>query len=213
MARDMARFRSHLGCLASVLLLACTGCQTSGRRAELLKQNDELRRDKSRLERTVALRDGTIAHLQQQIVDLQAFDPGRPVDLFAPVKLEIASLSGGADYDGRSGDDGVTVYLRPVDADGDAVKVPGRIEIQLLDNTDLASPRVLGVCVFDDPAQLGRLWHGRFTTNHFTLKCPFPAGVTLPDTRRVTVSAEFVDFLTGATLTAVKEVTISVPSD
>ena len=65
----------------------------------------------------------------------------------------------------------------------------------------------------DDPAQLGSLRHGRFTTNHFTLKCPFPAGVMLPETRRVTVSAELVDFLTGATLTAVKEVTITVPSD
>jgi len=205
--------QARRGCFAAVGLLACMGCETPGRRAELLKQNEALQRDKAALERAIARRDGTIASLRQQVRDLQAFDPDRPVNLFAPVKLEIASLSGGADYDHIPGDDGVTVYLRPLDADGHVVKAPGRIKIQLLDNTDLAAPRVLGVCLFEDLDELRRLWHGRFATNHFTLKCPFPSGVILPATRRVTVSAEFLDFLTGATLTAVKEVAISVPGN
>ena len=111
------------------------------------------------------------------------------------------------------GDDGVTVYLRPRDADGDVVKAPGRISIQLLDNTNLRTPRVLALKVFDDPEELRKLWHGRFATNHYTLKCPFPPEVELPTSRRVTVSAEFTDYLTGATLTAVKEVSIAFPDE
>lgn len=180
-------------------------------RGRILKDNDALRKDKGRLERTVAQRDATVASLQKQIDNLKGFAPDRPVDIFAPVKLEIASLSGGADYDGKPGDDGITVYLRPRDADGDAVKVAGRMKVQLVDNTVLGSPRVLGVYVFDDLNETRKAWHAKFGTQHFTLKCPFLPGVELPKSRRVLVSAEFIDLLTGATLTASKEVGFSMP--
>jgi len=180
-------------------------------RGKILRDNDALRRDKGRLERTVAQRDATIASQRKQIDNLQGFAPDRPVGMFAPVKLEIASLSGGADYDGKPGDDGITVYLRPRDADGDVVKVPGRMKVQLVDNTDLGSPRVLGVYPFENLDEVRKTWHGKFGTQHFTLKCPFPSGVELPKSRRVLVSAEFIDLLAGATLTASKEVGISIP--
>ncbi len=163
-----------------------------------------------RLEREVARRDGSIADLQRQITHLKAFGPDQPADLFAPIEIEIASLSGGADYDGKPGDDGVTVHLRPRDRDGDVVKVPGRIKIQLLDNTDLNRPRIIGVYEFTDPDELCKAWHGKFGTRHYTLKCPFPPRAAIPDARRLTVSVEFVDYLTGATLTATREVSLSL---
>ena len=58
-----------------------------------------------------------------------------------------------------------------------------------------------------------RLWYGQFGTNHYTLECPFPSETSPPVPRRVTVSAEFVDYLTGARLTAVEEVSVSHPAD
>ena len=180
-------------------------------RGRILKDNEVLRKDKERLERVAAERDSTIASLHQQIENLKGLGPDRPADSFAPVRLEIASLSGGADYDGKPGDDGITVYLRPRDADGDAVKVPGRMKVQLVDNTELGSPRVLGVYAFDDLDEVRKAWHGKFGTQHFTLKCPFPVGVQLPKSRRVLVSAEFLDLLTGATLRASEEVGFSMP--
>ncbi len=194
-----------------MLPLTLSACRSAGDWARLSRNNESLERDRQRLTDIIAQRDGQIALLHGRIENLEGFGRDRPAALFAPVKIEIASLSGGANYDGKPGDDGVTVYLRPRDANGDVVKVPGRITIQLLDNANLAAPRLLGLRVFDDPDQLGELWHGRFSTNHFTLKCPFPPGTKLPATRRVTVNAEFVDYLTGATLTAVKEVLISYP--
>jgi len=194
-----------------MLSLATGGCMSGAERGRILKDNESLRIEKERLERTVAQRGATIASLEQQTANLKGFGPGRKADLFAPMKLEIASLSGGADYDGKPGDDGITVYLRPRDADGDVVKVPGRMKVQLVDNTDIGSPRVLGVYAFDDLNEVRKTWHGKFGTQHFTLKCPFPPGVKLPKSRRVFVSAEFLDFLTGATLTATKEVGFSMP--
>ncbi|MDO8629498.1 MAG: hypothetical protein Q7R41_03305, partial [Phycisphaerales bacterium] len=147
--------------------------------------------------------------LHRQIDNLESFGADRLVDAFALIKLEIASLSGGADYDDRPGDDGVTVYLRPLDADGDAVKAPGRITIQLLDNSVLGSPRVVGIYLFDDIQELRKMWYGLLGTQHYTVRCPFPPGVTLPASRKLLVSAAFVDYLTGQTLTADKEVGFS----
>lgn len=197
---------------AAVATVVLPACQSPGQRAEKIKIIDTLRREVARLERAVADRDGSIAGLKQQIETLNAFEADRPADLFAPVKVEIASLSGGADYDGKPGDDGVTVYLRPIDADGAAVKVPGRIKIQLLDTSMHGSPKVLGLCEFDDPDKLRRAWHSRFGTQHYTIKCPFSAAAEIPASRKVTVHAEFVDFLTGTTHTAVKEVGVSFPN-
>ncbi len=201
---------STLAGIAGMLLAAGAGCTTRGELIRVKQENRVLRDTKERLERTVADRDGTIARLHRQVRTLEGFGPDRPADLFAPVKLQIASLTGGADYDGKPGDDGVTVHLRPRDADGDVVKAPGRFRIQLLDNSEFGSPRVLGIYVFNAEDELRRAWHGKLGTNHYTFKCPFPPGVELPLGRRVVVDAEFVDYLTGTTLTAVKEVRISL---
>lgn len=208
MVRDAMRCLPYLGRLLVVAsLLFVVGCISPGERARLVQAKESLRRDKQRLERMVAERNATIASLHQQVGHLQAFGPDRPADLFAPDKLEIVSRSRGADYDDRPGDDGVTVYLRLRDADGDVVKAPGAIAIQLLDNTSLDAPTLIGLYRFDDEAALRRSWYGKFGTGHYTLKCPFPPGHVPP--RRIDVKAEFVDFLTGKTLTAVKEVNVS----
>ena len=196
---------------AAAMLMPVSACVSPGQHARVLQEKNNLLRNQRRIQRTVAQRDGTIARLERQIENLKGFAPGRPADLFAPVKLDIASLSGGADYDGMPGDDGVTVHLRLRDADGSVIKAPGRITIELTDHSNLGAPRVLEAYVFDDPEQLRKSWHGRFGTQHYTLKCPFPPEVVLPDSRKLTVHAAFVDYLTGDMLTAVAEVTISVP--
>jgi len=171
-----------------------------------MRENDDLKRDNRRLAREIAERDATAVSLRAQIENLRSWGSDRPADLFAATSIEIASLSGGADYDGRPGDDGITIYLRPKDADGDVVKVPGRIEVQLLDNAVLANPRVVGNYVFGVD-KLKEIWHGRFMTNHYTLKCPFSPKQTLPPSRKLLVTVKFTDFLTGAVLTTTKQVT------
>ena len=197
--------RFAIVCLVVGLSLTA-GCTSAGARARMVKDNEALGRRVARLERTVAQRDSTIAMMQRQIGELKGFGPNRPADLFAPVRIEIVSRSGGQDYDGRPGDDGVTVYVRPRDADGDIVKSPGRISVQLLDNTKLDAPRVVGVYRFEDPERLRKTWYGKLGTQHYTLKCPFPPGFVSPP--RLDVKVEFVDYLTGALLTASAEMPV-----
>jgi hypothetical protein len=201
--------RFRVAFLLAVLLLA--GCTGNAERTRILKEVDSLRERTRALNRLVAERDAIIVDRDRQIGALTQFSPDRPADLFAPIALEIASLSRGRDYDGIAGDDGITVHLRPKDADGDAVKSPGTIRVQLVDNSELGMPRVIGVFAFEDPDQLRSLWHNKFGTQHYSLRCPFPADALLAESRSLTVTAEFVDFLTGRTLRATKDVAISPP--
>ena len=203
--------RRSLG-MGLAVLSALAGCGHTAQRVDFAAESERLWRENRRLERKVAAGDRVTAELRHRVDNLQGFAGARHADLFRPVKIEIASLTRGANYDDRPGDDGVTVYLRPHDEDGDVVKVPGRITIQLVDTSTPGSPRAVGLCVFDDADALGRLWHGRFGTNHYSLPCPFSAGES-PSGPKLTVNAEFVDYLTGATLTTVKEVAVSLSGE
>lgn len=200
-------------CAVTAVLAVLPACVSPNRYTGVATENESLRRRVAELERDLAGRDATIAQLGETVANLEALGPDRPAALFAPVSVEIASLSGGDNYDDRPGDDGVTVHLRPHDTDDDVVKAAGRITIQMIDNTDMTAPRVVGVCTFDKPEDLRRRWHSRFWTNHYTLPCPFPADAALPASGRLTASVAFVDYLTGRTLTAVKEVAFSRPPD
>lgn len=197
--------------LTGVLGILVGGCNSASSRARALKDADALRLEKQLLERSINQKDATIASLTMQVEALTTLGPDRPIGAFAASRIEVANLSGGADFDGRPGDDGVVIYLRPIDADGDVVKAPGRIRIGVYDATKIEAPRVLGVYEFNDLEVLRRNWHGKFLTQHYTLRCPIAPGTELPASRRVTVQAEFLEFLTGATLSATKELTIAPP--
>jgi hypothetical protein len=206
--------RWYPGVVAVGLLSLClaAGCRTPQEWSRLIRGNEELERQKQRLERELAEKEKTLTELSTQVETLKGFSGAQPADMFAPAKIELVKLTGGRDWDGQPGDDGVTVYLRPLDQEGDVVKVPGRITVQLLDNTNLSNPRVVALCRFEDPEEIRKTWHGRFLTNHFTLDCPFPPDALLPESGKLMVTATFTDFLTGKELTASKEVTFSRPA-
>jgi len=207
--RSQKPFSRRIRLWPALGIILLTGCFSPGDRAKLSQEITDLRRAKESLERSLADRDATITTLGAQVNTLRGFDPNRPTDLFAPVKIEVAKLSGGGNYDDRPGDDGITVYLKPVDRFGDVVKVPGRITVQLLDNAVLATPRLIGVYIFDEPDKLAKAWYGMFGTSHYSLKCPFLPNTQLPLSGTLNVSVEFLDFITGITLTTTAEVRYS----
>lgn len=195
--------------VAAAVVFWVAGCASHRPLAELTRDNQALREEAQRLQHELERCDNEIAAVKLQMTEVTQLGPERPADLFAPTAIEIASLSGGANYDDKPGDDGVTVHLRPKDADGQVVKVPGRIRVQLLDNSDMSSPKVVAVCEHQDPEELRKLWMGIFGTNHYTIRCPFPEGARLPESRKLLVSVAFTDFLTGKTLTTSQEVQFS----
>ena len=197
--RASPRFRRTAFTMMAALLIAplagCPGPTVAGLQAEIARKDDQLGRQDQQL----AAYDSTIKELRQRLLRAQGLDPDRWERAFRPVDLTIASLSGGADYDGKPGDDGVNVYLRPIDRDGDVVKVAGEIRVRLYDLANPQGRELIGEYGF--PAdESGDYWYGKLMTQHFTVKCPWPSAP--PKHEEITIRATFVDGLTGNVMTA-----------
>ena len=80
--------------------------------------------------------------------------------------IVLDRLSGGYDDDGRPGDDGVVVYVRPVDKVGDALKTAGAIRVQVFDLAE-GEGHLVGDC-FVPAEKAGEIWYGKLLTYHFT---------------------------------------------
>lgn len=188
----------------SVVLAGCVSPTITSLQARIEEQDKEIADKQQRL---VAARSA-IDELRSRMLKSRDFDVERLKKAYLPVELRIASLSGGADYDGKPGDDGVTVYLQPIDRDGDVVKAAGEIRVQLYDLSAEAGRQLLGeYAVSVDEAS--RLWHGKLMTQHFTIKCPWRNSP--PKTRDVTIRATFVDYLTSAVITTQGTCRVELP--
>jgi hypothetical protein len=193
--------------LAGLLLTGAGGCE-SAREVQLRREVVSLRDQVQKTEHRLAAQQAALDELKQQLTVARGLSEEDLQKLYYPERLEIDPQSGGADYDGKPGDDGVTVYLRPVDREGDAVKVPGDITIQLY---DLAAPPGANlVGEYKVPVdQVGRLWHGKFLARHYTIKCPWPS--VPPAHSELTIRALFVDYLTKRVVSAQTTCQVDLP--
>ncbi len=200
---------------ASVLMLALlcvTGC-TPGVPAEkfrdvqakLLLAEEQVKR----LESQLADQQETIRNLQAQIVKLRQIKSDSIDDLIVPVKIELERLSGGYDNDGKVGDDGIVLYVQPVDADGHIVKAAGTLDIELFDLQAPSGQQRIAPYQFDAKTTRSK-WYGRMWTNHFTVYCPWPPGKP-PAHDLVTANVVFTDLLTGRSLKAQAAYKIKFP--
>lgn len=199
-----------LGC-AALTWSFLIGCQTSGetdKTSIVQKENRELKAAQERDQQEISRLSSEVADLEQQVNSLRRLGPDRLAKLYAPVKIVLERLTGGADYDGLPGDDGVTVYIQPIDQQGHVVKTAGEIRIQLLDLANPDGQHLLGEYVLDvDHA--AEAWHGRFMTQHFTVQCPWRVGP--PAHREITLRVRFLDYLTGRELAATTVCTVTPP--
>ncbi len=190
--------------------IGCTPPPDEGLKT-LHQRSDALQVENDRLERELLKRDGKIGDLIAQVEQLQALGPDRLAKLFVVDHIQLVSRTGGGDFDGVPGDDGVTVYLRPVDADGHVLKAAGEIIVELLDTSVPGDPVSLGRYIYNDPEQLRKLWYGGFLTDHYTIKCAWSPDVGLPRTREVLIKATFYDFITGQRFAASKLIEVALP--
>ncbi len=196
---------------AAGLTLSSAGCISSDAYSQLERENVALRERVDAQAADLAARDERIEALDDQVNVLQDLGPERLEKLFRPVRVEFASRSGGYDLDGTPGDDGVVVYLRPIDSDGHSVKAAGAIRVQLFDLANPEGRHEIALYAFSvDEAR--KKWYGRLATGHYTIKCPWPPD-RLPDHRDITVRAEFTDYLTGTVLTCQDHFAVRFPPE
>jgi hypothetical protein len=170
----------------------------------------QLTREKvGRLEATRVEQQETIGTLQARLAELRNMDGGDMDKLVFPVRLELANLSGGYDDDGEAGDDGMHLFIQPIDADQHVVKCAGTLKVQLYDLANADGEQL----IFEDSYDLATtrsLWYGRLWTHHFTVRCPWPAG-RLPGHQEITARVVFTDLLTGRSLGAQEVYKVTLP--
>lgn len=174
-----------------------------------LERELRLREEKiAQLNDQLAAQKATIDELTRRVDTIRAIKPEDLQRVFYPVDIQIDKLSGGYNADDQPGDDGVVVYLRPVDEDGDTLKAAGEIRIQLYDLAADASPLIAEYVITPDEAR--ELWFGMLMTSHYRIRCPWPRG-RAPRHPEITIRAAFTDYLTQRAMTAQRSVTVQLP--
>ena len=190
----------------AVYLCGCNGPTLAI--SELQNQVTELQREKRSLTDQVALQDEKLDKLKKAIANLELLGAERLEKLFSVSRVEIDERSGGADYDGQLGDDGITLYLNLYDKQGDRFKAAGEIDVYIHDVDDPAQHTLITEYHFnvDEAAEK---WFGRALTYHYKIKCPWE--VHRPRGRDVQVGVLFLDYLTGVVHQSHRQVKITPP--
>ena len=197
-----------LGLLATVVLAAAAGCRVNDQLVQADAQVRQYRQENAKLKTELESRQRVIAEQEKQIQTLQTLGQKRLELLFHVIGIKLGRYSGGVNLDGKEGDDGVRVYLSPVDRDGHAVKVAGEATVQLFDLA--AKPEQNLLAEYNYPAQeIAKHWVAGFMTYHYRFDCPWRSGP--PARAEITVRATFTDYLTGKQFTAQKVCTVKLP--
>jgi hypothetical protein len=187
-----------LASLALCGLLCGAGCPDD-RLIKLREENQDLKAKIAEKNDLLLAQRAQLDGLNERLAIARGIKPEDMKYVFVPEKLRIDRLSGGEDYDGAPGDDGVTVYLQPVDQAGDVLKVAGDIRIELY---DLANPEGQKLIAerFVPVTEAAEHWYGKLMTNHYTIRCPWSKGP--PAHAEITIRARFVDYLSQRVITA-----------
>lgn len=206
--RTAGRWAGRLSALAAGAVSA-GGCVNESNTIRALQERvTALETDRQRCTQALADRDAIIADLRRRVDAGPAFEGIDLDDLFTVDRIEIVSQTGGADFDGQPGDDGVVVYVQPVDAYGDFLKAAGQFTVELLDLSNPGSPRSLATYVFNKREELAEAWYGGLLTNHYTFRCAFPPRLNPRPPREVYVRVVMLDWLTGREFAATRTVTL-----
>lgn len=200
----------HLELHAAVLLVGLAvagGCadpnETLALRRELQDARDSIKKAQ---EEKLALRN-QIARQRRHIERLQALGAKRLARLFHVRRVRLGRYTGGVDLDDKPGDDGVKVYLQPIDRHGSVIKAAGSVKVQLF---DLAAPPG-GNLIFQRTwaaENIHTKWFRGLLSDHFVFECKWDAR---PAHDEITVRAQFTDYLTGRRFTAQKLCKLALP--
>jgi len=195
--------------LAAAIPVMTAGCvDWAGRQDKLIARLEE---SQEQLRKTTEERNRlqkTVAEQREQIRSLQALGPARLEKLFHVSKIRIGRYTGGADRDGKKdGDEGVKVYLKPIDQYGSAIKAAGEVKIQLFDLAAPPAQNLLGEYTWD-PDEMPDRWVGGFMNYQYSFFCPWKSGP--PGNGEITVRVEFSDYLTGKRFTDQRLCTVTL---
>lgn len=185
------------------------GCGTPSKaNIELRKQNQKLESQLAMLKRQNQLDQQVIQGLQNRRPTVPTLPATRLSELFTTHGIQFDRLTGGADLDpGKPGDEGLALYLVPVDQSGEKFKAAGAFDVQAFDLADDKAP-LIGHWRFDLKQSM-KAWNGRLLDYDYVLICPWQS--RLPAHPDLTVRVTFLDELTQTPFTAERVVHVNLP--
>lgn len=199
---------------AACLVLAVGGCfnnQQKPSEIQLLRERVESLEEKNdELQELVVKQRTQIDQQSERIANLMEIAPDRLKRVLKVDRIELADRTGGFQEDDQPGDDGVRVFLRPIDQDGQLLKAAGEIVVEVYDLANPDGLQKLGAYEFS-PEEAREVWHERLWTGHYTLECPWRLGP--PVHRELTIRVRFVELLTGLPFTAQGVFEVDLPPD
>ena len=192
-----------------VLAAMLTGCaqnQTADKLIKCQNENIDLKERNEKLHKELVDAQQAIQRQNQQIKNLEKLGPARVEQLTRVDRIDLDRQTGGYDDNSDRYDDGVAIYLRPIDAKGHTIKAAGSLRVNLF-QLDGDEPKILGQCDFtsDELTQNGA---GRFWTNPYSVRCPFK---TKPTSSNITAQVEFTELLPGNPFVSQKLIEIKLP--
>jgi outer membrane murein-binding lipoprotein Lpp len=189
---------SILCLLSSVLCLYfLAGCESNAAPENpLTKQVDTLTREKREMMRQIEMLESKNKELQKQINTLHDFpDDVSFKDIYEVKRIKITKYTNLYDKDKNGSKETLIVYIQSIDQDGDIIKAPADVNVQLLDLDKDKGPVVLGKWNIK-PEQLRKLWIDVLMKTNYRLAFDVSDKIEDPD-KPLTVMVTFTDYLTG----------------
>ncbi len=194
-----------------VCVIAIAGCSSPN------AVNIQLRKDKQQLEEQVAKLGQEVQAARARIQSFESQGgtlptlPQERLDrMFTVHGIRLGRLSGGWPGDAVDGpDQGLKIYLSPVDETDEAIKASGTVEIEAFD-LDLQGENRVGKWTFD-PIALKSRWRSLAMLRAFVLECPWEKQKA-PQHSKLAVKVSFRDELSGRVYSEIKEVQVRPPA-
>ena len=195
--------------LAGGALFCEAGCGSPSKvNIELRKQIQTLQAENTKLRQERDADQRVIAGLRDRQGTLPTLPAARLAELFTTHGIQFSRLTGGADLDPNTpGDEGIAVYVVPVDDTGDKLKAAGSFDIDAFDLNEPRNPFV-GHWHFD-LQQARAAWSNVLIEYNFVLICPWQN--VIPRHPDLTIKVTFLDALTQTPFTAQRVVHVNLP--
>lgn len=208
--------------LLPLLALAFAGCRTASRteplEADNRKKEIEIRELRERLDHCESVNNGLMREIYGVQGAMPSGEPARmppvsakpPADLTAPVaglkEVTIGRGTGGIDEDKLPGDEAIQVNLEPRDGDNHVIKVPGTVQITVLEVKPGGVKVPIGSWEIP-PEKLRPLWKPGFMSSGYSIVLPWQKW---PTTNKLRVVVRFI-LSDGRVFEADKDVTVKPP--
>jgi len=179
------------------LMALLAGCESAPiTKNPLAEKVDKLSREKRELMSHIEHIESVNKDLQKQITTLHGLeDDVKLKDLCDIQSIRITKYTNLFDKDKDGTMETLIVYIQPIDQDGDIIKAPGDVHVQLLDLDKDKAPTLLGKWHIT-PSKLRKLWFSALLKTHYRMTFAVPERVKTFE-EPLTVTVTFTDYLTG----------------